>query len=222
MILITGCARSGTSLTAGIIHAHGAFGGILAPANKHNKKGMFENTAIRQGMTKPYLVGIGCDKLGQRPLPTDAHLAAITQDEADRWRYRLDRIMQQEGYTGGPRFYKGAKMCLFWPMWAKAFPETKWIIVRRTRGDIVRSCLRTSFMSAYNSLEGWELWAKEHERRFEEMKAAGLSIVEVWPEKMIKNGDYGEMKAAVEFCGLTYDHDIARSFVDPRLWHAQE
>lgn len=77
-------------------------------------------------------------------------------------------------------------------------------------------------MSAYNSLEGWELWAKEHERRFEEMKAAGLSIVEVWPEKMIKNGDYGEMKAAVEFCGLTYDHDIARSFVDPRLWHAQE
>ena len=40
-ILITGCARSGTSMVAGIINMSGAFGGVMAGPNKNNQKGNF-------------------------------------------------------------------------------------------------------------------------------------------------------------------------------------
>jgi hypothetical protein len=52
-ILITGAARSGTSMTAGVINICGAFGGVLSGPNKNNKKGMFENNRIRQDIAKP-------------------------------------------------------------------------------------------------------------------------------------------------------------------------
>ena len=39
-IIITGCARSGTSLTAGVINICGAGGGEMSGATIYNKKGM--------------------------------------------------------------------------------------------------------------------------------------------------------------------------------------
>ena len=54
-ILLTGCARSGTSLTAGIVNLCGAFGGIMSGPNRNNAKGMFENSKIRNTIIKPYL-----------------------------------------------------------------------------------------------------------------------------------------------------------------------
>ena len=69
-IIVTGCARSGTSLTAGIINICGAYGGTLAPPNVNNRKGMFENTTVRQTIVKPYLREHGWDPLGQNPLPS--------------------------------------------------------------------------------------------------------------------------------------------------------
>ena len=68
-ILITGAARSGTSLTAGIISICGAFGGNTTGSTPYNRNGQFENSHIRNRIVKPYLVRMGVDKLGQYPLP---------------------------------------------------------------------------------------------------------------------------------------------------------
>jgi len=139
-ILITGCARSGTSLVAGMINKCGAFGGNMSGPNKNNAKGMFENAHIRNLLMKPYLREIGVDPLCQYPLP-DINKLTIPSN----WKQEVEKVMTDEGYWHGPWMYKGAKMCLTWKMWHHAFPHAKWIIVRRRTGDIVNSCLRTGF-----------------------------------------------------------------------------
>lgn len=225
-ILITGCARSGTSLVAGSINLCGAFGGNMSGPNKNNAKGMFENAQIRNHITKPYLRDLGYDPLGQYPLP-DIEKIVIPHD----WHQRVTQVMIEEGYATGPWMYKGAKMGLFWPVWHYAFPNAKWIIVRRKPADIIRSCMKTSFMRAFQNEknqkavgatteeEGWLWWVRQHEQRFIDMIQAGLNIKVVWPERMV-NGDYQQIMETIEWLGLSWKSKVLE-FIDPRLWKAR-
>ena len=215
-ILITGCARSGTSLTAGLIYTAGAWGGELSGPNRFNPKGMFENQKIRNQLVKPFLTSIDADPMGQHPLP-DLDQITFTEEYAGKWRNWITRTWKKQGYNDGPVFYKGAKICLIWPLWAKAFPESKWVVVRRETEDIVNSCLRTSFMRAHQKRSGWLKWVAEHEKRFEEMADAKLNIREVWPQRLIA-GDFTEIQQVINWLDLDFDLDASRSFVDPKLW----
>ena len=225
-ILITGCARSGTSMVAGAIHLCGAFGGVMSGPNQNNEKGMFENVQIRNSLVKPHLREIGMDALGQFPLP-DVKKLRIPLD----WKSRVEEIMVKEGYKEGPWFYKGAKMCLTWPIWNYAFPNAKWVIVRRRTGDIINSCLHTNFMRAFgkkqfqeavgakNEREGWAWWVHQHEKRFVEMIEAGLNVKIVWPERMVTN-DFSQMMEVVDWLRLDWNNEIL-SFISPKLWKAR-
>jgi len=226
-ILITGAARSGTSLSAGIINICGAFGGRMSGPTRNNKKGMFENARIRNQILKPYLRGIGMDPLGQYPLPDPENL--LPQPDLKK---QVEQIMVEDGYKDGPWMYKGAKACLTWPLWSKAFPDAKWVIVRRKTNDIVASCLKTNFMRAFssknfqkcagvdNEIDGWTWWVEQHIRRFKEMVDSGLNCMEVWPEKMVK-GDYTQSKDMIEWLGLEWKEEEVKSFIDPKLWKAR-
>lgn len=227
-ILITGCARSGTSMVAGIVNLCGAFGGRLSGPNKNNAKGMFENSEIRNNIVKPFLQDHGYDKLGQYPLP----------DVDELWlpknlRGRVLDVMRAQGYDGQSTwFYKGAKLCLVWPIWEYAFPHAKWVIVRRRDEDIVQSCRRTAFMRAFRDQmtlrkvgakieeEGWQWWVDQHKKRFWEMVDRGLNVRMVWPERMIK-GDYSEIMELIDWLGLSWAEDEVHRFIEPRLWKAR-
>ena len=226
-ILITGCARSGTSMVAGIINMRGAFGGKMSGPNMNNAKGMFENARIRNEIIKPYLTSIGADKMGQYPLPDIENMVIPTW-----WQRKVETIIQEEGYEDGPWMYKGAKMCLHWPIWNYAFPDAKWIIVRRKPSDIINSCLRTGFMSAFtrqgnqravgasNAREGWLWWIHEHEKRFIEMIQEGLNCKVIWPERMVE-GNYQQINEMLEWLGLEWDSEIT-DFIEPKLWKARQ
>ncbi len=225
-ILITGCARSGTSLVAGIINMCGAFGGKMSGATPNNPKGMYENSKIRNNIVKPYLRDIGVDKMGQYPLPGVTDLS-VPGD----WRSRVEQVMRDQGYVDGSVFYKGAKICLTWPVWYYTFPDAKWVIVRRRTDDIVNSCLRTGFMRAFgkkdiqrqvrvdNEYDGWVWWVNQHLKRFQEMADAGLDYKVVWPHKMVYN-DYREIMELINWLGLEWNSDVF-NFIDPRLWHSR-
>ena len=225
-ILITGCARSGTSMVAGAINICGAFGGVMSGPNRNNAKGMFENARIRNTLTKPYLRDIGADQLGQYPLPDVTRLPIPSN-----WRQRVETVMKEEGYKDGPWMYKGAKMCLTWPVWHYAFPDAKWIIVRRKTSDIINSCVKTNFMRAFSSTnfrmavgaeteeDGWRWWIHQHEQRFIEMIQAGLNVKVVWPERMV-TGDYQQLMETIEWLGLEWKTEVL-TFIDPRLWKAR-
>lgn len=228
-ILITGIPRSGTSMVAGCFHKCGAFGGNMAGPNRNNEKGMFENIRVR-GVVKEYLRQIGVDPLGQYPLPNPAKLGIPTN-----WRRIVENIMKDEGYDGGAWMYKGAKITLTYPVWQYAFPNAKYIIVRRRTPQIITSCKKTGFMKAFhneknqravgaaNEDEGWLWWIHQHEKRFVEMIQAGLNAKIVWAERMIW-GDYQQMREAIEWAGLDW-HTHAQevyNFVEPKLWKAKQ
>lgn len=228
-ILITGCARSGTSMIAGVINLCGAFGGDMAGPQTSNKKGMFENTVIRGSIVKPYLRQIGADPTAQYPLPNTANML-IPRD----WKNRVEGVMHTQGYTDGPWMYKGPKMGLHWPVWHYAFPDAKWIIVRRRTGDIVDSCIKTGFMKAFsnpsnwkavgakNEREGWIWWVNQHLERFIEMISAedGPNCKQIWPHRMI-NGDYKQLYETIDWLGLEWKTG-ALDFIDPMMWHGRK
>lgn len=204
----------------------GAFGGVTREPNKNNQRGMFENARIVNTITKPYLRGLGLDPLGQYPLPDINNLPIPTD-----WRRRVEQVIREEGYPGGPWFYKGAKSCLFFPVWTYAFPSAKWIIVRRRSADIATSCCKTGFMRAFtrkefqkavgvdNERDGWLWWINKHLDNFRAMQDAGLNIKILWPEKMI-GGDYSELYDAIEWLSLKWNPEVL-NFVDPKLWRAR-
>jgi hypothetical protein len=229
-IIITGAARSGTSMVAGVVHLCGVFGGDMSGPNRNNAKGMFENVRIRNGMVKPYLRELGVDPLGQYPLPDIKKLPVPVY-----WRKRIENIISTEGCKDNqPWMYKGAKACLMWPVWNETFPNAKWIIVRRRTGDIVNSCLKTAFMRAFhspevqdsvgvlNEVDGWIWWVRQHENRFVEMIQAGLNCKVVWPERMVQ-GDYEQLFETLEWLGLDYESHKKEiyNFIEPKLWKAR-
>jgi hypothetical protein len=229
IILISGAARSGTSLVAGIINNCGVFGGKMSSGNKNNPKGMFENARIRNQIVKPYLRDLGLDVLGQYPLP-DINKIPIPND----WRKRIENVFREEGYKEGQRvFYKGAKCCLLWPIYHHAFPNAKWVIVRRRTGDISDSCVKTNFMRAFtreqfrqaigvtNERDGWVWWVRQHEKRFVEMINEGLNCKIIWPDRMV-GGDYSQLYDTLEWLGLEWNVSKILNFIDPKLWHSRK
>lgn len=214
-ILITGAARSGTSLTAGIISRCGAFGGETSGPNRYNPKGMFENTAIREKLVKPYLLSLGVDPKGQYPLPDVANL---TQPLG--WRKFIEDTMVEQGYKTGPWYYKGAKMCLIYPIWVHAFPDAKWVIVRRSKADIVNSCMRTGFMRAYKDEAGWGRWVDHHLWCFDMMKRdLGDRVVEFWPSEIFVGDNLEPAETLVKSLGLPFDRRAVSNFVERRLYN---
>jgi hypothetical protein len=211
-IFITGCARSGTSLTAGLIELGGAFGGKTMPPCADNKKGLFENKQIREKIIKPYLMRGGYSRSGQKNLPDIDKLIPFPG-----LGFFMQAILESEGYKGGPWYYKGAKLCLIWPIVHKAFPHARWIICRRPDEGIIQSCLKTKFMRAYRGAKGWQGWIDVHKKRFDEMEAAGLDVKTIWPGKLLE-GDDTELKAILKWAGLKYKKKAMNKFIAPELW----
>jgi len=226
-ILITGAARSGTSMIAGLIHHHGVFGGSVKTKNirgdinnpKPESAGaMYENLFIRNNIVKKTLREMNLDPKCQNPLPDPEDFKLFSENSIISFRSLLYRVLREQGYKNDMLwYYKGAKCCLMWPWWHRAFPAAKWIIVRRRTEDIVNSCLHTHFMNGYKTAEGWEGWVDTHIERFLEMGGAGLDIQYIWPHKIIGN-DFSEIKKIVTSFGLKWDEELARDFIEPALW----
>ena len=195
LTLITGAARSGTTLTTAVLAAHGARLGHVNQLNEH--------TGVREQILKPLLRAAGADPRGQFPLPRLDDLPTA----ADLRRDTLAAL-------GPANTYKDAKLCLTWPCWDRAFPDARWIIVRRDAKGIVGSCLRTPFMRAYDTAAGWREWVKAHEMQFAAMRSAGLNVVEVWPDP----ANPESFRPAVEHAGLTFDAAAAAGCVDAERW----
>lgn len=219
-ILITGCARSGTSITAAMFYYSGAWCGNVAPPDREKRGVTLENISIRQKLIKPYLMNLGCDPTGQDPLPRTQDLEIydkMIEDGKGWWGDKVKELIRGQGYKEGIWFIKEPKICLIWPLWHAAFPEARWIIVRRNRWDIISSCMNIGFMKAHRDREGWSRWVGIHEDKFLEMKYAGLNISVIYPKNMIE-GDFYEIEYIIHKLGLSFHQDKARAFINPQLW----
>lgn len=214
-IIVTGAARSGTSVTANVIHAAGAWGGDLIGPHKTNPKGFFENKPIREDVVKPYLDRMGVDRLGQKALPTDEHLLSTPYPELRR---DIEKMITDQGYLGGPWFTKDAKYTLIWRAMDKAFPDARWVVVRRPRENIVASCVKTGFMLGRKSESGWEKWVDEYESRLNVLTSTVKHSIESWTDDLMR-ADENKIQLLADFLGLPITVDIVSSVIIRRAWH---
>ncbi len=202
MIIVVGCARSGTSLTASVLQACGANFGT-------NIDELFEHKYIRGQMIKPYLIHIGADPRGISPLPNIDNIIPFNDFGA--------RVVSAiEGPN--PLAYKCPKSCHIWPIWKEHFPHAKWVLVRRKKKQIVDSCIRTKFMQGLTERDQWEAWVDVHNKRLRDIAVvAGVENITVWPQRGLHNPEF--WKPLIEHCGLTWNYDEVARRIDPSLWH---
>lgn len=214
-ILITGIPRSGQNTIAAVINYCDVFGGVMGKQNKDYDEGRFSNNQIRDRIVKNYFDHNGFDSRGQFPLPKTKDLSIPVN-----WMDRVMDILEEEDYKGQKWMYYDSRSCLIWPVWNNAYPNAKWVIVRRRTGDIVQSCLKTQYMDAYEDMEGWISWVHEYEQKFVEMINAGLNCKVIWPERMT-DGDYSQLHEMIEWLGLTWDDgilDIVTPLLRKKKW----
>lgn len=187
-------------------------------STRADKQGSLENIEIRESVVKPFLRGIKADPDSQGPLPNLKECHDLAEKLGPWWHQRVENIFADQGYGGGPLFFASASSCLIWPIWASAFPKARWIIVRRSDEDIVRSCLKTGFMLRYKRREDWQRWLDVHKWRFAEMIAERLNIWQVWPQRMI-HGKLPELREMIENLNLQWDPIAFRNYITPILWN---
>lgn len=196
-------------MVSGVLSASGLdFGGPLHKKPRpYQPRGFFEHRGVRDLVVKPTLRKLGADPLGQHPLPPRD--LSPSDREAVAFGLRVRREL------GKAEAYKDAKVILLWPYFRKAFPDALWLLVRRDRKAIARSCLRTPFMRKRSFLAGWLEWAAEHEARMEDLKASGARVLEIWPDA----ADPGGFRETIEALGLVWDEDKVRGALVPEAWH---
>lgn len=219
-VIITGCGRSRTSLVAGILHNCGLWMGDICGATPNNKKGMFENVALRSNALKPFLHNLGYDPRGQNPLPNYNIPPIIGADFLNfakaHKRIIAEQAKQQDFDFTSPWGWKEPKDCLVWECFNEIYPNAKWVIVRRKASGIAESCMRTSFMKAYSSVKGWGTWIEAHEEKFKQMKNAHLHYKEIWTDELI-DFSFAKMREIVKWTGLKWDERKVFSFIDPSI-----
>jgi len=209
-ILITGCARSGTSMVAGALAASGLNFGAPRYLNlkkgPNQPRGFIEHKRVKKVIVKPLLKSMGADPLGQHPLPPRRVISTV---DDGMWVRRT-----LPGLLDPGRAYKDAKLLLLWPIFRQAFPAAQWIIVRRDRMAIAESCERTSFMRKRQGVGAWLDWVDDHLQRIEDLKGSGVSYCEVWPDPARME----PWRDVVEFAGLAWNEDAVRRALVPGAW----
>lgn len=218
-ILITGAARSGTSVTANLIYNCGVFGGKLARGDMYNPDGYRENLMIRSEVTRPVLKWLNADHRGQSSFPDDK-LCAEKADEYGRTvRHNVERIIVSQGWEEGKWFYKDPKICPAWRVWHAAFPHAKWVFMHRDESSHLDSLMATKFMNAHRTRKDWQTYyLEEHKRILEEItNCADVDLMVIHPDKMM-SGDFSEARQMIEWLGLDWSEAQAKETIDPSQW----
>ena len=202
-ILITGADRSGSSIVAKVFSMCGAFGGETNQMHEHIEIKALHHLLIEKKSD-------GCHMIDLRKSNTKCNWAEMFEESM-----RSDSLSDNQ-----IPYYKDSAICQTWQLWGKAFPDAKWIIVRRRTGDIIQSCVRTAYMlrfkketnrkmvGAHSEEQGWLWWVHQYEKRFMQIiEAYPNNYKIVWPERMATN-DFIQIKEAIEWSGLQWNPEI--------------
>ena len=211
-ILITGVERSGSTLIARILGLCGVWSGYC--------NNMFENQTI---------VGFNNELLNLSPIGLpDVDTLQIPVN----WGKSINRVLVAQKGLGKPWMVKHSGLTRLWPVWNYAYPDAKWLIVRRRTGDVIQSCIKTGYMRIFkdpvirseflfeNEGQAWLWWVHEYEKRFVQMIEAGLNCRIIWPERMV-TGDYQQIYETIEWLGLRWNNAIP-NIIDPLLNKSRE
>lgn len=220
-ILLIGTARSGLGLIAEVLHMCGGFGGCMAGVDLQDEKGFYENVQIRERLIIPLLKAQTIDPKGQYPLkelePTDI---AIENLKA----FNSNLLAKQGRKDERAWFYSDFRNVLAWRLWHEAYPQAKWILIERSFGDIVESCLKTGHMQAFknpaiqnmigvtNERDGWIWWVNEYYKIIGRIRQT-VPYVFVLSTKALKEQDYTGVRQLIEWTGLEWDDAVEQLLI---------
>lgn len=215
-ILLIGTARSGLGIIAEVLYKCGGFGGDMAGVNIFHSPGYFENVRLREGLLKPVLRQQGIDPNGQFPIKENR----INGFTPVMWREFVELIMQRQGLQEYQQwFYNDFRSTILWLYWHEAFPQAKWVYVRRSIKDIVLSCMRTGYMTAYKNTairnevnvttekDGWIKWVGYYTVFIEQILQTVPNSF-VLDTKALKSKKYSNLQAMIEWAGLTWNDSV--------------
>ncbi len=200
-ILITGAERSGSTLIARILDMCDVFSGDC--------NNMFENKKIIYAHR-------GLGKRNNEIFPSSGQ--AYNQNAWDL--YVLKYFRNQGLLTQQQWMIKSSLLAQYVPVWHIAFPDAKWLIIRRRTGDIIHSCRMTGYMRLFKTnvnrklaggsnteSEAWLWWVHQYEKRFIEMINNGMNHKIIWPDRMV-DGDFEQIREMLQWLGLKWNDKI--------------
>lgn len=198
-------------MIACLLRAFGAWPGNAEWVEKDNM-----NTLLRDRIVRPFFRGMRCNLIGRGDTAAvSAGCLGVAENVSPIWRRRILQMIHGYGYEAGPWMYWGADACLSWPIWHRAFPDAKWVVVRRETGRIVNACNLTQYVK--DVVPDIPVWADSYLGRFEDMAVAGCDIEECWPGRVF-SGKLDTARALVTKLGMVWDDATANDALSPALW----
>lgn len=204
-IFVTGVERSGSTLVTRVLQICGAHVGKVNKMRENKKLLHFNTSFIKKHSSGCFMPDLS--KL------SDAYVFEKTSN--------IVYLLEEEKMTDKmPFLFKASSLAQMWSLWHTAYPQAKWIIVRRRTGDIIHSCVETAYMTKFkdkdnqklvgakNEMEGWLWWVHQYEARFVEMvENLDSNVMIVWPERM-RDNNFLQMQEMVKWCGLEWKPSV--------------
>jgi hypothetical protein len=213
-ILVAAPPRCGTSMIAGLLVQHGVQVGHHRGPHKDNPKGGFENEHIKQFIK---------DELAKNGYELNP-IRHINQNETIYWfednPVFKDVIEQAIKDPDSPWLFKEFRILMTWLQWQRHFPNAVYVLNRRNLDDNLKSMLvhpAISKRGPWGDLRDWIRWAhKRQEEIAAECPHVWVDVDKIW------QGDMDEARKVVEGCGIQFDEQIAKDWIDPTLWHNRD
>jgi len=202
-IIIAGVPRSGGGIIAQILDKAGVYSGGIDRINS------FENRKLQNTVVRPYFRGINADVNGQYPLP-------VTYKLVKAWDTCVEEAIDKPANISW--FVKDSKALLIWKVWDAVYPDAKWIIARRRTGDIINSCIHTSYMNAFESprvreainvttvSQGWKWWVHKYEECILEMFGKP-NVKIIYPERILQ-GDLEQLFDVLNWANVEVTEEL--------------
>lgn len=218
--IITGPYRGGTSLVAGIFNLCGAWIGPSMPANRFNPKGYFENEGLKS------LLHFMLQMSGYNDsdnLPPDE---LIKTRSPDRFRHVFESAIAASGYMGGQWAIKNPKIAFFWHYFDDAYPDAKWVVVRRPSEQVVASISRVnpftvSPVKLPMTRDRLNAIVKGYQERLDSLvRNLPPDRVREVDSKKIVEGDLEQLRDVIAWTGLQFDEAAVSGFIEPSHYHS--
>lgn len=208
-IIITEIPRSGASIIAAVLGNCGVWLG--------DSHGTSPSKRLSSLLARPMLRGLGCDPVALGTYPPTLACNAVAASTSALWRRAVCKIMERDAEgIGRPWAYLGADATPLWPVWRSAFPDARWIIVRRSQRSIIASCRRTGDVGVGKSDDDLFRWIGNFEMSFSEIMAVTNSR-EIWPSRALA-GELGEVLLLLDWLGVAYDPTAVSDLLAPMAW----
>lgn len=170
---------------------------------------------VRDELWKPILRDGGFDELAQTSLPP----VGWFPDSISVADFR-DRVLELVGLDDYDCVwgFKGIKGLLFWRLLDAAFPQARWVYVNRPRTEHINSLMRTPFMTAHNTPEGWGHYLDEIDLHRRDLVTSGRNVMTFSPST-IRHGDEWHTGYLCNHCGVKYSGAALDEF-DPRRYRS--